>query len=195
MHALCLPLGASISLLIMFFFFDSMQLLFAVCTASECDSVYLKTLLNLFPLIFCSYCNGGIGLSLAAHVPVHHTSLHGRQTFLIWHLWTIYGSGAIQFHALRLHCVRLGTHRTLASNGWLVQIAWLILINWLPWVSFCSHGNGLVCGLYCVRAPAQSEGVNAAFDRAADLRRLLGVPLIVHIQHKCDGQGGHPTRR
>lgn len=35
MHALCLPLGASISLLIMFFFFDSMQMLFAVCTASK----------------------------------------------------------------------------------------------------------------------------------------------------------------
>lgn len=34
-HALCLPLGASVSLLVMFFFFDSMQLLFAVCTASE----------------------------------------------------------------------------------------------------------------------------------------------------------------
>ncbi|KAK0094639.1 hypothetical protein PV326_010416 [Microctonus aethiopoides] len=33
MHALCLPLGASISLLIMFFFFDSMQMLFAICTA------------------------------------------------------------------------------------------------------------------------------------------------------------------
>uniref|UniRef100_A0A8D9APH5 Signal peptide peptidase-like 3 n=2 Tax=Cacopsylla melanoneura TaxID=428564 RepID=A0A8D9APH5_9HEMI len=33
MQALCLPLGASISLLIMFFFFDSMQMLFAVCTA------------------------------------------------------------------------------------------------------------------------------------------------------------------
>lgn len=33
MHALCLPLGASISLLVMFFFFDSMQMLFAVCTA------------------------------------------------------------------------------------------------------------------------------------------------------------------
>ncbi|KAG5683897.1 hypothetical protein PVAND_013156 [Polypedilum vanderplanki] len=32
-HALCLPLGASISLLVMFFFFDSMQMLFAVCTA------------------------------------------------------------------------------------------------------------------------------------------------------------------
>lgn len=35
MQALCLPLGASISLLIMFFFFDSMQMLFAICTASK----------------------------------------------------------------------------------------------------------------------------------------------------------------
>jgi len=33
-QALCLPLGASISLLIMFFFFDSMQMLFAMCTAA-----------------------------------------------------------------------------------------------------------------------------------------------------------------
>lgn len=37
MHALCLPLGASGSLLIMFFFFDSMQMLFAVATAGECS--------------------------------------------------------------------------------------------------------------------------------------------------------------
>ena len=35
MHVLCLPLGASISLLVMFLFFDSMQMLFAVCTASK----------------------------------------------------------------------------------------------------------------------------------------------------------------
>ena len=34
-QALCLPLGASISLLVMFFFFDSMQMLFAICTASK----------------------------------------------------------------------------------------------------------------------------------------------------------------
>lgn len=33
LQALCLPLGASISLLVMFFFFDSMQMLFAICTA------------------------------------------------------------------------------------------------------------------------------------------------------------------
>ena len=32
-QAMCLPLGASISLLVMFFFFDSMQMLFAICTA------------------------------------------------------------------------------------------------------------------------------------------------------------------
>lgn len=35
MQALCLPLGASISLLVMFFFFDSMQMLFAICTAGK----------------------------------------------------------------------------------------------------------------------------------------------------------------
>ncbi|KAG8234764.1 hypothetical protein J437_LFUL006596 [Ladona fulva] len=35
MQALCLPLGASISLLVMFFFFDSMQMLFAICTATD----------------------------------------------------------------------------------------------------------------------------------------------------------------
>lgn len=33
LQAMCLPVGASISLLVMFFFFDSMQMLFAVCTA------------------------------------------------------------------------------------------------------------------------------------------------------------------
>ena len=33
LQAMCLPLGASISLMIMFFFFDSMQILFAICTA------------------------------------------------------------------------------------------------------------------------------------------------------------------
>eukprot|EP00095_Tigriopus_kingsejongensis_P008917 maker-scaffold279_size225217-snap-gene-1.19 protein:Tk08917 transcript:maker-scaffold279_size225217-snap-gene-1.19-mRNA-1 annotation:"hypothetical protein DAPPUDRAFT_314171" len=33
LQAMCLPLGASVSLLVMFFFFDSMQMLFASCTA------------------------------------------------------------------------------------------------------------------------------------------------------------------
>ena len=33
-QALFMPIGASLSLLIMFLFFDSLQLMFAVCTAS-----------------------------------------------------------------------------------------------------------------------------------------------------------------
>ena len=49
MHALCLPLGASISLLIMFFFFDSMQMLFAICTASKS----LKTPIFTFLFLIC----------------------------------------------------------------------------------------------------------------------------------------------
>jgi len=34
-QALFMPIGASLSLLIMFLFFDSLQLMFAVCTASR----------------------------------------------------------------------------------------------------------------------------------------------------------------
>ena len=34
MHAVALPLGASLSLIIMFFFFDSLQTVFIICTAS-----------------------------------------------------------------------------------------------------------------------------------------------------------------
>lgn len=47
MHALCLPLGASISLLVMFFFFDSMQMLFAICTASEYPISKFKSILEV----------------------------------------------------------------------------------------------------------------------------------------------------
>jgi len=34
-HAIALPLGASFSLIIMFFFFDSLQTVFIICTASK----------------------------------------------------------------------------------------------------------------------------------------------------------------
>lgn len=44
MQALCLPLGASISLLVMFFFFESMQMLFAICTAGEYAAIYGKNI-------------------------------------------------------------------------------------------------------------------------------------------------------
>ena len=35
-QAICLPVGASVSLLVMFFFFESMQVVFAMCTAGKC---------------------------------------------------------------------------------------------------------------------------------------------------------------
>ena len=34
-QAMFLPIGASVSLLVMFLFFDSLQMVFAVCTASK----------------------------------------------------------------------------------------------------------------------------------------------------------------
>lgn len=48
MQALCLPLGASISLLVMFFFFDSMQMLFAICTASTYNYLLTYTIYRYF---------------------------------------------------------------------------------------------------------------------------------------------------
>lgn len=60
LQAMCLPLGASVSLLIMFFFFDSMQLLFAVCTA-----VIATVALAFLLLPMCQYlvrpCSPGKG--------------------------------------------------------------------------------------------------------------------------------------
>ena len=55
MQALCLPLGASISLLVMFFFFDSMQMLFAICTASKYSSISLlpSSIVSFFSLKYC----------------------------------------------------------------------------------------------------------------------------------------------
>ncbi|CAG7720402.1 unnamed protein product [Allacma fusca] len=62
MQALCLPLGASVSLLVMFFFFDSMQMLFAICTA-----VIATIALAFLLLPMCQYiirpCSSGNKIS------------------------------------------------------------------------------------------------------------------------------------
>lgn len=50
-------------------------------------------------------------------------------------------------------------------------------------------------GVHCVRPPAQPEGIDAPAHRLTHLRRLLGVLLVIHLQYKCDGEGGHATRR
>jgi len=46
-QAVCLPVGASLSLLFMFFFFDSMQVVFAVCTAVLAASAFAFLMLPL----------------------------------------------------------------------------------------------------------------------------------------------------
>ncbi|CAH2051874.1 unnamed protein product, partial [Iphiclides podalirius] len=56
MQALCFPLGSSVALLVMFFFFDSMQTLVAICTAIiACAALAFL----LTPL--CQYVAGGAG--------------------------------------------------------------------------------------------------------------------------------------
>jgi len=65
-QAMCLPLGASVSLLIMFFFFDSMQLLFAVCTAVIATVALAFLLLPMCQYLVqpCSSAKGKISLGL-----------------------------------------------------------------------------------------------------------------------------------
>merc|ERR1719336_3131496 len=66
LQAMCLPLGASFSLLIMFFFFDSMQLLFAVCTAVIATVALAFLLLPMCQYLVqpCSSAKGKISLGL-----------------------------------------------------------------------------------------------------------------------------------
>merc|ERR1719341_2805627 len=66
LQAMCLPLGASVSLLIMFFFFDSMQLLFAVCTAVIATVALAFLLLPMCQYLVqpCSSTKGKISLGL-----------------------------------------------------------------------------------------------------------------------------------
>merc|ERR1719222_228800 len=65
-QAMCLPLGASVSLLMLFFFFDSMQLLFAVCTAVIATVALAFLLLPMCQYLVqpCSTTKGKISLGL-----------------------------------------------------------------------------------------------------------------------------------
>jgi len=58
-QAICLPIGASLSLLFMFFFFDSMQIVFTICTAVLAASAFAFLLLPLCQYIMkpCSTNN------------------------------------------------------------------------------------------------------------------------------------------
>ena len=64
LQAMCLPLGASVSLLVMFFFFDSMQMLFAICTA-----VIATVALAFLLLPMCQYLMRYVILLVMDRVP------------------------------------------------------------------------------------------------------------------------------
>jgi hypothetical protein len=56
-------------------------------------------------------------------------------------------------------------------------------------VMFPSHGNGFVCGFYCLCAPSKSESVNIIADWTSYLWCLLGILLILYLQYQRYGQG------
>ena len=69
LQAMCLPLGASVSLLVMFFFFDSMQMLFAICTA-----VIATVALAFLLLPMCQYLMR-YKLNSGSRRPAHFSSV------------------------------------------------------------------------------------------------------------------------
>lgn len=121
MHALCLPLGASVALLVMFFFFDSMQMLLAVCTASEfffcfwfiCQMNQIK-----FIILIYSYSNSSSSIFITANVSIYYTSMFGWQSNLIWCMRSLYISRIIKFFIGIINCMRMGINRSLVVNGW-----------------------------------------------------------------------------
>lgn len=79
MQALCFPLGSSVALLVMFFFFDSMQTLVAICTASKRNiirpiinvSVGKDTWFLVFYEIYRGECTTELHL-IIPHSPFYH---------------------------------------------------------------------------------------------------------------------------
>lgn len=149
-----------------------MQMLFAVCTASKYSITYRNHGLRFFSS-FHSHCHRRASVSAPPDVPVHHPALLGRQPDILRGVRTLHGRRAVQLLAGGFDRVHLGADRPLAADG--------------------RHGHGPLRGLYCVRATSQPEGVHPAADRTAHLRRVLGVLLVVHLQHQRDGQGGDPA--
>lgn len=49
-------------------------------------------------------------------------------------------------------------------------------------------GHGFVCRLHSIRPPSQSQSLHITTHRSSNLRRILGVFLIVHFQCKRHGQ-------
>lgn len=187
MQALCLPLGASISLLVMFFFFDSMQMLFAICTASrwlwknnrvftEMTFVWflvIATVALAFLLLpMCQYiirpCSDGnkISFGMCGRFTAAELLSFSLSVFIVC-IWVLTG----QFHSFVYICFIfcLSTTRSLVTHG--------------------RHGHGSVRSVHSFRPTSQSQSLHTLAHRPLDLRRFLGLLLLVHLQRQRDGQG------
>ncbi len=203
LQAMCLPLGASISLLVMFFFFDSMQMLFASCTA-----VIATVALAFLLLPMCQYLMrlvlGGGGDGITSRVltttricldqamrqepqdlPGHLRSLHLRRAPQCQHLrhgrlHMDHDRYKFEIRSLmRDLCKKKREKSTFASRS--------LVTNG------CA-GDGLVRGLHSFCPAAQPQGVYAAFVGSPPLRRLLGLLLAVRLQRQRHGQGQQQQR-
>lgn len=176
MHALCLPLGASVSLLVMFFFFDSMQMLFAVCTA-----IIATVALAFLLLPMCQYiirpCSDGNRISFG---------FCGRFTAAELFSFSL---------AVSIVCVWVLTGHWLLMDGmnrnsnilhnFFLNIS---IVHFFLFGFFCfSHGYGIMCCIHCICSITKSQGVDTITHRTIVVRCFLGVLFIVYIQYKCDG--------
>merc|ERR1711881_532210 len=130
----CLPLGTSVSLLIMFFFFDSMQLLFAVCTA-----VIATVALAFLLLPMCQYlvrpCSskGKISLGLCGRFTLAEILSVGISVCVVC-VWVLTGHWALMdFMGMGL-CVAFIAFVRLPS----LKVSTLLLSG-LFWVFFSQY--------------------------------------------------------
>ncbi len=199
--AVLLPIGASISLICMFLMFDSLQTMFAICTAG-------KLLYNEhFVEYIFSNCNGCIGISLTATVSICVANVRYQR----WSMDLICVFRSVQSRRITLvrsfiyARVSMAAHRSLDSNGRYVRMS----INITPFF-FYSTRYGNVCGIYCVGTSTKSQGLDSIAIGIATLRRILGsfqflhqkinifctgLLLVVHFQCKCNGTSCDASRR
>lgn len=152
-QAMCLPLGASLSLLIMFFFFDSMQVSKWGKSSLSWPGPFLAVVCRLHR----SDRHGSPGLPPPAHVSVPRQTLRHQGQDIPGALWEVHpGRNPLRwnFHLCGLY---LGVDGTLGPDG--------------------LHGNGSLCRLHSICETAQSQGLHSPSVRPPALRRILGVFL------------------
>ncbi|RWS27956.1 signal peptide peptidase-like 3, partial [Leptotrombidium deliense] len=136
MQALCLPLGASVSLLIMFFFFDSMQMLFAICTAIIAAIALAFLLLPMCQYIISVFCTDKKKL-VSCSCCCCHDVIHFKVTIVcIWVLtghWLLMDAMGMGLCVAFIAFVRLPSLKvsTLLLTG--------LLIYDVFWVFFSSY--------------------------------------------------------